>query len=487
MADSAASKSEILIRGAAVITMDPQRQVYEPGYVHIKGDRIVSVGPMEDAPALPEAHQMQAEGQIIDGEGMIVLPGLIDTHGHAGHGLTKAVGEHLDDGWVPLVESIYYQFSTPRFWYAEAMLSGLERLKYGTTTGFNLLGASPRADDPVYAERHMTGHARIGARNIMGIGPPNPPWPRKCARWSEDGTRLESEYDLDLARALAVTDEVVAEYARDPATSRLLAQVGPSRIGDQPGFDLATNRLMHDALKRIAADHKVLINSHSYGGNIQYAADHLDVLGPGVMLAHCTGLTPREVEIMGETDTRVSHGPSTRAYQRARCPVIELLDAGVLVTISTDGSGPDRTFDLFKEMRTAMILQRSFFHDSSLLPPGQALAMVTIDAARGLGLDHLLGSLEPGKKADLILVRADQPHMYPAVQPVQRIVYAAAGQDVDTVIVDGEVLMRGRKVLTIDEAEVLTLAQREATAAFRRAGIGVDVLAPAELWGKARA
>ncbi|MDP2871345.1 MAG: amidohydrolase family protein [Bacillota bacterium] len=477
---------EILISGGDVITMDPQRRIFSPGYVHIRGDRIAGVGPLDGSHTPPSgvAPGTAPGAEAIDARGMIVLPGLIDTHGHAGHGLTKSVGEHLGDDWVPLVEDIYYRRSTPDFWYAEAMLSGLERLKFGTTCGFSMLGSSPRCDDPVYAERHMAGHRRVGARNILGIGPPNPPWPKPFRRIAADG-RVTADHDVDLTRAIAVTAEVVETYRADPAASRLLVQVAPSRVGQLPGLDLAATRHQHDQMRRIASAAGVMINGHAYGGDISYAHEHLGILGPDVMLAHCTGINRHEVQILAQTGAAVSHGPSTHSYQRARCPVMELVHAGALVTISTDGSGPDRTFDLFKEMRMAMIHQRAYFHDTSLLPPGQALAMVTIEAARGLGLDALIGSLEPGKKADVILVRADQPHMYPAVQPLQRAVYAASGQDVDTVVVDGEILMRGRRVLSIDEQEVLALAHREATAAFARAGIGDGIMAPPVMWGSA--
>lgn len=477
-AELVAPARETWITGGAVITMDSARRVLQPGVVKLRGDRIIAVEPW---PADGEVLPPGVAG--IDATGMIVMPGLVDTHGHAGHGLTKSIGEHLDDEWVPLVESIYYRYSTPRFWRAEAMLAGLERIKFGTTTGFSMLGSSPRTDDALYAHEHMAGHAAIGGRNILGIGPGNPPWPKRFVDWTADGGQVIGEQQVDLDHALRVTEEVVKTYAGPAAHNRLTVQVAPSRVGDQPGFDLALNRHFSDELMRIAAENHVMINGHAYAGNVQYAYDHLGILGPNVILAHCTGLSQREVEILAETGTSVSHGPSTRAYQRERCPVIELLRAGARVAISTDGSGPDRTFDLFKEMRTAMILQRSFFHDSSLLPAGKTLAMVTIEAAQAIGMGSLVGSLEAGKKADVILVQAAQPHLYPAVQPLHRIVYAASGQDVDTVIVDGEVIMRNRKVPGVDEAEILATAHEEAVRAMERAGVAPSILMPAGIWG----
>ena len=195
------------------------------------------------------------------------------------------------------------------------------------------------------------------------------------------------------------------------------------------------------------------------------------------------GLTAEEIRICRETDTRIVHNPSAITSMRGRCPATELIDAGVTVMLGSDGVGPDRSHDMFRHMFQALRYHRFHFRDPHVLPAGKVLAMVTIDAARALGLEQDLGSLEPGKKADVILIDMLKPHLYPPNMPVYRVAYFANGNDVDTVIINGEVLMEGRRVKTVDEAHVLALARKEATEAIERSELGNLLALPEGFWG----
>jgi cytosine/adenosine deaminase-related metal-dependent hydrolase len=166
--------------------------------------------------------------------------------------------------------------------------------------------------------------------------------------------------------------------------------------------------------------------------------------------------------------------------------VPELLDAGVIVMLGSDGTAPDRSYDMFRHMSLCMHYHRRHFQDTSYLPPGKVLEMATIDAAQALGRDSEIGSLEPGKRADLILVDMFKPHLYPLNMPVYRIAYFVNGADVDTVVVDGKVLMEGRKVLTMNEADVLEFAQRETEAMLDRTGFRHLTELPPKFWGHSR-
>ena len=165
----------------------------------------------------------------------------------------------------------------------------------------------------------------------------------------------------------------------------------------------------------------------------------------------------------------------------------ELIDAGVTVMLGSDGVAPDRSYDMFRHMFQAMRYHRFYFRDESVLPAGKVLEMVTIDAARALGMEKDLGSLEAGKKADIILIDMFKPHLYPLNMPVYRVAYFANGNDVDTVIVNGEILMEGRQVRTVNEAEVLELAQKETDAgAFSRTGLAHLLAIPDRFWNVTR-
>jgi cytosine/adenosine deaminase-related metal-dependent hydrolase len=207
------------------------------------------------------------------------------------------------------------------------------------------------------------------------------------------------------------------------------------------------------------------------------------MLGPHLSLAHCTGIAEEEIALLAETGTSVCSGPSTGSYIKARCPVVELLDAGCNVTFCTDASAPDRTYDLFEKMRFGLWLHRVHFHDTGVLTAGKALEMVTVDAARAVGLADRIGSIETGKKADLILVDVNKPHLHPVWQEPMRMVYQASGHDVDTVIVNGRILMREKKIEHLEEQEILARAQEEAWRALRRLGIEAAASLPGRFWG----
>lgn len=150
---------------------------------------------------------------------------------------------------------------------------------------------------------------------------------------------------------------------------------------------------------------------------------------------------------------------------------MEMLDMGIKVAVITDGTSPDRSFDLWRDMKNVQLLQRAHFKNSKLLPCGKVLEMVTIEPARALGIDHLVGSLEVGKKADIIRVDTEQPHLAPfGIMPIQRLVYHAMGQDVDLVIVNGEIMMEGRKLTHIDEKDIIDRSKAVFEEVMERAG-----------------
>jgi 5-methylthioadenosine/S-adenosylhomocysteine deaminase len=216
---------------------------------------------------------------------------------------------------------------------------------------------------------------------------------------------------------------------------------------------------------------------------VKFAHEKLGILGPDTLLSHSTDLTEEEIGICRNTGTKIVHNPSAIASMTGRCPVPELLDAGVTVMLGSDGVAPDRSYDMFRHMFQAMRYHRFYYRDPSVLPPGKVLEMVTIDAARALGLEKELGSLEAGKKADLILIDMFKPHLFPLNMPVYRVAYYADGNDVDTVIVNGRVLMENRQVKTVNEADILELAQKETEDALDRTGLRRLLAIPDRFWG----
>ena len=468
----------LCIRNATVITMDTRRRVLHDTVIGIEGSRIVFVGPAEKLP-----RNIEAEKEL-DGSGMVVLPGLIDTHAHAGHGLTKTLGEGgagIEGSWDVFMERIYFQGSTPEFWHAEAELSGLEKLKFGVTTGMSMLGSYPRYDDPVYWQAHVDGMARIGIRNILGVGTPNPPFPKTFRRWDADGNF--QEYKLSHRDSFEKTREAVKAFnGLNDGISMCFPT--PSGVGRRDPLSVEELVAQNRAMLDISEEFHVPVHAHSYAGDIKFAKRHFPfILGPRLSLAHCTGIDQEEVEILAETGTSVCSGPSTGSYIKARCPVVELMDAGCNVSFCTDASAPDRTYDLFEKMRIGARQHRFHFHDGEVLPAGKLLEMVTVDAARCFGLEDSIGSIEEGKLADIILVDIRKPHLTPLWHEPMRMAYQASGHDVDTVIVNGRVLMEGRKAAHVDEPAILEKASEEAWKALRRLGFERAAELPGNMWG----
>jgi hypothetical protein len=223
------------------------------------------------------------------------------------------------------------------------------------------------------------------------------------------------------------------------------------------------------------------MDGHSRG-TIKFSHEELGLTGSRSLFSHSTELTPEEIRLCSETNTRIAHNPSAVASIRGRCPVPELIDAGVTVMLGSDAAAPDRSYDMFRHMFQAMRYHRRHFRDERVLPPGKTLEMCTIDAAKALGLDAEIGSLEKGKKADIVLVDLHKPHLYPNNMPVDRIVYYANGNDVDTVLVNGKILMEKSKIKSVDMEIALKMANEELLKAVKRSKLKGIYEIPPSYW-----
>ena len=476
--------ADILISGGAVITMNPDRAVIDDGAVAIQGDRIVAVGPRREVEAAHTALEH------IDASRKVVMPGLIDGHGHAGHGLVKTLGSGVSSLWYEACEKIYAEASDEEFWHQEALLTSLGRLKFGVTCGVSYLGGGDsvmRTDDPVFGDLHCKATEQVGVREFVAVGPRRPPFPSQFSRWNGDQKR---NTDVSMEQQLETSESLIERWhggADGKISVCMTLPVHDPRIyGDgvrAVGEAVAQAR----AVREITRRHGVLFTQDGHTtGSIKFAHDILDILGPDALMSHSTGLTEEEIRLCAETDTKIVHNPSSAASYAAHCPVPDLLDAGVTVILGTDGTAPDRSYDMFRHMFQCSRHHRSYYKDPSLMPPGKVLEMTTIDSAKALGLENNLGSLETGKKADVILIDMFKPHLYPLNMPVHRVVGFANGNDIDTVIVDGKVLMRNRSVVTIDEAEVLEGAQRATETMLDRSGLRHLLNDADGFWGASR-
>jgi 5-methylthioadenosine/S-adenosylhomocysteine deaminase len=479
--------TELLIHNAIIVTMDAQRRVLERSSIAIGGGRIVEIGP---AAALADKY---AGVPRIDATHKIVLPGLVDLHGYLGGSLLKSIGEDMDAATKrDRLETVLSRSTDEEWWQIEAQLAAVERLKLGTTTMFSMMGGNgTRTDDPVFAEIAAAELARIGLRTRIGLSPARPPWPRPYSYY-RDG--IATERQISFEHVIEVCDQLLAKQARTPP-GLVDFCVALSRIGNRNDHDPVWSperehwiRRQADAISDLMRRYRVGFFTHMYGNAIDYAHDErLGLLGPQSILSHCTGISERSIAIMQETGAHAAHHPrAARMYSfPGRCPVPELIDAGIAVGLGAD-TPSNHDCDLFLDMKAAILLQRMHFKDPRMLPPGKALEMATIDGYRALGLDAELGSIEPGKKADLITIDLRQPHLAPTDMPVYRLVYGATGRDVSDAIVDGRLVMQGRKMLTIDEEALLDRVQEVYRRFVERGGLAPLTGMPARFWGVSR-
>ncbi|MHB0962934.1 MAG: amidohydrolase family protein [Gemmatimonadaceae bacterium] len=474
---------DLLITGGTVITMDSARRVIEDGAVAVRGDRIVAVGSSRELAASFTSRE------TIDAHRKVVMPGLIDGHGHAGHGLVKTLGMDTDE-WYGATEQIYARGSTVDFWRAEALLTGVERVRFGVTTALSYFGGGDmvvRTDDPKYGDAYLQATSDVGIRFILAVGPRRPPFPRTYVEWDGAASR---EVKVTFARQLEVSETLIKNWHGAGAGRLRLAVMFPTH---HPNAKSDTGTVIEEiksharAARALSKRYGLLFTQDGHSsGTIKWAHDELGILGPDVLLSHATGMSDEEITIVARTGTKIVHNPSAVAAIRERFRLVELLDAGATVMLGSDGVAPDRSYDMFRHMFQAMRYHRAAWRDANVLPAGKVLEMVTIDAARALGMEREIGSLEPGKQADIILVDIFRPHMVPMNMPLYRVAYFANGNDVSTVLVNGRVLMRDRQVLTVNEEDVLNFAQREADAAIRRTGLEKLRETPNGFWGRSR-
>ena len=448
------------IENGTIVTMDADRRVLENGHVLVENGRIAAIG--EGAPKVPPG------AERIDAAGMVVMPGLIDTHAHAGHMLTKGLGSDSED-WMNVTGRIYAEAADPEFWAAEAALSAAERIKCGTTTAGLLFGGGPdimRTEAPEAAEAHLAAILAMGVREVLAVGP-NRPSAKSVYRAYEGASY--TQIAVSPHEQLAVSAALIDAWADRDDRIQLAVSLPVFNAAELEDADVLA--LCREARQMAREKGVLLVQDGHRDGSIAANDASLDLFDGRSLLAHCVDLTEEDRAVLKRTGAKVAHNPSALMSVSGRCPAPELMAEGVTVSLGTDAAAPDRSFDMFRNMFQAHRYHARHFRDDTVLPPLQLLEMVTIEGARALSMENEIGSLEKGKRADILLVNMRQPHLWPPVHPVQRLARFANGADVDTTIVGGRVLMRSRKLVGQDENAILDRAEKAFRLAMLRAGL----------------
>jgi len=436
--------NSILIKGGAVITLDADDAVVT-GDVLIRDGRIVSVGETtEDA------------DELIDARGSVVLPGFVQTHVHLCQTLFRGAADDL-----PLIDWLKRRVwpleaaHTPASLRASARLGIAEMIKGGTSSALTMETVNHTAD--VFRVVEETGFRATVGKCMMDAGDDVP------------------------AELFEATDDSIRE-------SLALIEAWHGRAGGRiracfaPRFAVSCTRGLLEQVSRLSRERGVLVHTHASENrteiemveratgmrNIEYLSS-LGLAAPHVALAHCVHLNDDELDILARTGTHVLHCPSSNLKLGSGvAPVVEMLARGISVSLGADGAPCNNRLDMFTEMRTAALLQK-VTHGADALPARRVLRMATIDGARALGLEREIGTLEPGKRADVIVVALDRLHLTPRPDIVSAVVYAAQATDVRTVVIDGQVVMRERELATVNEREVIAEANEQAKHLFQRA------------------
>ena len=441
----------MLIKNGLIVTMDKDQRIIAGGSIAIEDGRIVSV-------KRGKAVGKEKPEEVIDARGKIVLPGFICSHTHL-HGMflrdaplkiepPTDFAQILQRVWWPMDEAMTREDA-----YASALISCLEFIKTGTTL-FADTFSGPNAMSGVL-DRIATAIGRSGIRGIIAFEATE-------RRTHAEGARGTKENERFIRKV---------KKERMPRVQGMFSVHAPFTVSDE---------LLH-YVRELASRYKVPVTIHVSEGlmDLYHSYEHFgkraierlndtDFLAQDVVLAHCVHVSDEELTILKKTGAKVAHNPMSNMLNAVGvAPVVRMLSMGIPVGLGNDGY----IFDGFENLRTAFLLHKVALRDPRAISPMEVLEMATIRGAELYGLQNELGSLEPGKLADIIII--DSALAPTPVRPgsvVGHLVNTADGDDVETMIVGGKVVMSERRVLTLDEAEAVKVARKSAEKLWQKLG-----------------
>jgi cytosine/adenosine deaminase-related metal-dependent hydrolase len=418
-----------LLTNARILTMDAGLTEIVRGWLRVEGGRIAGLG--EGAPA-------ETLGEVIDCGGDLILPGMVNSHCHMTMTLFRGLGEDVDDRLFRYVLPLERQCITPRTVRIGSELAALEMIRAGVTT----------VADMYYFEQEVGRVVdRAGMRGVVGqtLADFNPPDAR------------------DFDEGFALTEALADEFRDHPRVRASIAPHAPYSTGIP----------VMERVARWSADHpEVPVQVHmaemvsenewamqQHGCRPVEVVDRAGLLKPGLIAAHCLFVSDGDMDRMAEADVRVAHNARSNAKAgRGIAPVEAMRARGIPVGIATDGPMSGNTLDLFSQFAPVSMFQKLLGQSRKPMPARDVLRMATIEAARVLGMETEIGSLEPGKAADLIRISLADPRLHPVYDPYATLVFAAMPGDVSDVMVAGRWLMRGREVLSLEQPRVMAEA-----------------------------
>lgn len=453
-----------LIRNGYVVTMNRQRDVFSAGSVVVNGTKIEKVSP-------GDARLDGPFENVIDASGMIVIPGLINAHQHFYYHLFKGLANGLlIEDWFPQVVFKVTPYLTDDDMELTSYLANIEMLLSGTTCSLNHLRL---ASTEATLEKLSRPAIELGIRQVVGKEvqcrlPGNPRHPRTLPEEIAflDGLipHWQSRSDGLIRLCLAVECNAVAMEAGVASESMLIEC---KELSDRFGLKVST----HHAAGTLSFDKSYLQLMRKTGRTETQALAQLGLLDDHFILAHCIHCSETDIELIAGSGASVVYTPTSEAIRAGGIgPAAAMARAGVNVALGSDGPMVDYSVDMVEQMKACLLLQNVKHLDPSAMPPERSLEFATINAAKALGLEHEIGSLEPGKRADIAMFNLANPHCGPVNNPVSALVCSAKGSDAHTVLVNGKVVVREYQLVSrVDVHGLLDRGQRRAAEIIARA------------------
>ena len=443
----------ILIQNGTIITVHNRRIICQ-GAIAIEDKKIIGVGKNS---ALKRKYGRGYEK--IDAKGKVVIPGLINTHQHAAMSLLRGYADDLHlqewlEKWIWPVE----KHMTPHDIYVGASLTAVESIMGGTTTVNTMYHFTPE-------ENEAKAFADADLRGVIG---------HVCFSWRKEEDRKALE---DLAKKwhdkadglIRASVDPHAPYTLDPEYMKELKEIG-KELNKKYGSEEAPitwhihTAETNDEPEKIRKAFKIQLKN----GIMKYL-DSLGFLDEHVIAAHCVALTKRDIEIMKQRKVKVSHNPiSNLKLASGVSPVPKMLKEGITVSLGTDSPCSNNTADMFETMKTTAILHKGVNKNPTLMPAQQVLEMATIEGAKALSWEKEIGSIEIGKKADLAIINLNKPHLCPLYNEASHLVYATKSADVETVIINGKIVMENRNLTTLNIDKVMEVAEKTKNSLLER-------------------
>lgn len=453
----------MIFDNATIITMNPRREIITNGAVVVDGRNIHVVGKSRDL------RERFPQHRVIDCSGDVLMPGLIDTHVHTAQAMLRGCADDLTLlDWLGKRVWVLQGNYTEEDGRASAALCALEMIKSGTTSFIESMLAERYGIDGVVEVVLQSGMRAAIGKIVMDQ-------PSYAGRKSFMHPGLIEDGETSIRNTLAAFDKW-----NGAGDGRLQIWFGPRTPG-------GVTPSLYDEIGRLAAergmgitihnsevkDDQVYAESQGSRSALEFIYEH-GLLGPRTVLAHVVWTDEADWKLMAATGTHASHNPASNSKTATGiAPVTGMLAAGVNVSLACDGGPSNNTYDMIRDMRLASYLGSLRENDPTVVSAETVLEMATINGAKAMGLADQIGSIEAGKRADFIVINMDAPHLTPAWDPVSTIAYAATGADVDTVVIDGKIVMEHRQVKTLDEQAILEDVRQRYRAIGERGGLQI--------------